>query len=118
MVNTVIAQQLDGDIFLPAIQFILIDTVIIAMIAMALLLRLVDRAKIRIISVLCLTAMIGFSILMATLGREFIDSWNTTFYTVHAGAMATAIALLIESTYKAKRGMLQDSESSASASIA
>lgn len=112
-----LAQQLSGDLFLPAMQFIVADSLILALVATAFLLRLVDHARLWTIAILCLTAIAGFSVLMATIGLDLIDSWNTTFNSVHIAVMCVGIALFAESITKIKRRPRQDTEPSASPSI-
>ncbi|MEM6259235.1 MAG: hypothetical protein AAGI37_13205 [Planctomycetota bacterium] len=100
--HPVIAQQLGGEIFLPAIYFLLFDAVAIGMIAAALLLRLVDRDRVWTIALLCFTAATGLVALMISLGLDLMHNWNKTFYATHATLMLVAFTLLFESIYRLK----------------
>ncbi|MEM9346977.1 MAG: hypothetical protein AAGB26_10215 [Planctomycetota bacterium] len=97
------AQQLGGEVFLPAIYFLLFDAIVIGMIAAALLIRLVDRGRVWTIAVLCFSATSGFAALMSSLGLDLMRNWSTAFYATHATLMLVAVALLSESIYRLKK---------------
>ncbi|MEM6507468.1 MAG: hypothetical protein AAF711_18680 [Planctomycetota bacterium] len=111
--HPVIAQQLGGEIFLPAIYFLLFDAVAIGMIAAALLIRLVDRDRVWTIAVLCFSATAGFAALMSSLGLDLMHNWNKTFYATHAAFMMVAFTLLFESIYRLKNTLRSTRQSMA-----